>query len=75
MFYKLPDDILRQIYEFDDTYRKKYDIVMKSLVCAFNKYHRYTHIHLFHNDLQYNINQIILTIFDFVRNKYQPLEI
>ena len=35
--------------------KKKYDIVMKSLVCAFNKYHIYRHIHLFHNDLQYNI--------------------
>jgi hypothetical protein len=31
LFYDLPADLQRQIYEYDPTYRKKYDEVMRQL--------------------------------------------
>lgn len=67
MFYNLPDDIIRKIYEYDGTYRHKYDLVMKKILVAFGSYNRYIHHHLFHNDLYFNVNLQINNIFHFIR--------
>ena len=41
MFDKLPDDIICKIYEYDDTYREKCDLVVKKLMVVFGSYNRY----------------------------------
>ena len=67
MFDKLPDDIIRKIYEYDDTFRQKYDLVMKKMMVVFGCYNRYIFHHLFHNDLHFNINLQINNVFHFIR--------
>ena len=68
MLQKLPEDILRKIYEYDDTYKIKYDLVIKSIPRIFESYNRYIQHYLFHNDLYFNINFQIKSIFHFIRN-------
>lgn len=67
MFDKLPDDIIRKIYEYDDTYRQKYNLVMKKLMVVFDSYNRYILHQLFQNDLYFNINLQINNVFHFIR--------
>ena len=67
MLYNLPQEILRKIYEYDDTYKLKYHLVIKNIPLIFNSYNRYIHHHLFHNDLYFNINLQIENIFHFIR--------
>lgn len=66
MFDKLPHDIIRKIYEYDDTYREKYDLVIKKMMVAFGSYNRYILHELFHNDLYFNINLQINNVFHFI---------
>jgi hypothetical protein len=73
MIYKLPEDILRKIYEYDDTYKHIFDTVIEQMMLTFEKYNRYVHYELFHNDLFYNLHFCVYDIFHFVRNSNKLL--
>jgi hypothetical protein len=50
-----PREILTIIYEYDNTYKEKYDIVIRQLRLLYAKHNLYIHNYMFHNDLFMNI--------------------
>ena len=49
-----PKEIMTIIYQFDKTYRDKYNDVMGELKRLYVKYNLYIHNYMFHNDLFMN---------------------
>ena len=43
------------IYEYDNTYKEKYDIVIRQLRLLYAKHNLYMHNYMFHNDLFMNV--------------------
>ena len=65
----LPPEIWRYIYEYDDTYKIKFNKVLQHLTNIFIRYNIYNNNYLFHNDLNYNINLQKHNIFYFATMK------
>jgi len=73
MIYKLPEDILRKIYEYDDTYKHIFNTVIEQMMLTFERYNRYVHYELFRNDLFYNLHFCAYDIFHFIQNSNKLL--
>ena len=73
MLYNLPEEIIRKIYEYDDTYKLKYDLIVQNIPRIFNSYNRYIHHYLFHNDLYFNINLQVKNIFHFIKSSNKQI--
>ena len=50
-----PSEIMTIIYEYDNTYKEKYDIVIRQLRLLYAKHNLYMHNYMFHNDLFMNV--------------------
>ena len=65
LFYRLPTELVKKVYEYDNTYKEKFDLVVKDF-CWFNK----THPRYYDNELlgYYNnwYNNTYKEKFDFV---------
>ena len=70
-----PPEIMRYIYDFDNTYKIVFDKVLNELIAINNHYYLYIHNYMFHCDINYTVGLEYHNIFYFLKKKFKKMEI
>ena len=70
-----PPEIMRYIYEFDNTYKIVFDKVLNELIAINNHYYLYIHNYMFHCDINYIVGLEYHNIFYFLKKRFKKIKI
>ena len=70
-----PPEIMRYIYEFDNTYKIVFDKVLNELIAINNHYYLYIHNYMFHCDINFIVGLKYHNIFYFLKKRFKKIKI
>ena len=70
-----PPEIMRYIYDFDNTYKIVFDKVLNELIAINNHYYLYIHNYMFHCDINSIVGLKYHNIFYFLKKRFKKIKI